>query len=73
MGFLDQHRGPYRFCVVRPGRKPGFFSSEWLPGETDRDDVESEALALLSDPRDTIRWVGVWSIRDECHIGAYRS
>lgn len=72
MTFLNNHRGPYRFCVCRPMvAKAGFFRSQWLTGVVDRDDVEGEARALLDDPRDTISRVDVWSIREECFIGGY--
>ena len=59
---LGQHRGPYRFMVSRPGTKAGFYTSEWLTGNVDRDDVETESMALLTDPRDTIDVVHVWSV-----------
>lgn len=59
---LGRHRGPYRFMVTRPkANQPDFATSEWLKGNVDSDDVESEALALLTDPRDTIHAVHVWS------------
>ena len=48
------------FYVVRPHpRKPGFATGEWLEGTVD----ESEALALLNDPRDTIQGVYSYSER----------
>lgn len=73
MSWLDNHRGPYLFCLDRPHpRKRGFATSEWLTGAVDRDDVQSEALALLSDPRDTIAGVSVWSINEQCFVGGYR-
>ena len=72
--FLDRHRGPYRLVVDResiPKKSHHIGTSQWLSGDTNRDDVESEALALLADPRDTIRSVHVWSVREEQFIGAY--
>ena len=73
MTFLNNHRGPYTFCVCRPVKtKPGFFRSQWLSGDVDRDDVETEARALLDDPRDTINLVSVWSVREGCFIGGYK-
>lgn len=70
--FLDNHRGPFLFCVTRPhGTKKGFVSSEWLKGSIEREDVSSEAQALLTDPRDTINYVAVWSDREHCFIGGY--
>ena len=73
MTFLDNHRGPFQLVLTRPFvTKPGFFRSEWLTGETEREDVEGEARAFLSDPRDTIVRVHVWSIREQQFIGGYR-
>ena len=69
---LGRHRGPYRFCVSRPGKRVGFYRSEWLAGCTDSDDVGTEAMALLSDPRDTISSVGVWSVREEQFVTSIR-
>lgn len=46
----------------------GFFKTELLPGSVDRDDVEEEAAALLSNPRDTIVGVDVWSESEECFV-----
>lgn len=63
---LARHRGPFVFCVGRPhAKRPGFHTSEWLQGSIERDDVLSEAEALLSDPRDTITTVSVWSEREQ--------
>ena len=69
--FLDRHRGPYRLVVTRPAKKPGFYQTEWLTGATDRDNVESEARALLADPRDTVTRVDLWSLREDCFVGGY--
>ena len=71
---LGRHRGPYVFCVVRPHprKKAGFFRSEWLQGSMERDDVGSEAIALLQDPRDTIIQVAVWSERESCFVTVIR-
>ena len=69
---LGRHRGPYRFCVTRPGKKIGFHRTEWLTGMTESDDVGSEAWALLSDPRDTISSVGVWSEREQQFVTSIR-
>ncbi len=71
--FLDNHRGPFVLMVTRPfATKTGFFRSEWLSGETCKDEVESEALAILADKRDTVTSVSVWSVREECFVGAYQ-
>lgn len=73
MSFLDNHRGPFRFCITRPHKtKPGFHTTEWLKGDVDRDDVSSEATALLTDPRDTITSVGVWSEREQQFAGSFK-
>jgi len=56
--------------VCRPGKKG--HTSEWLGGTVDKDDVASEALALLNDPRDTIDYVGVWSVTEEQFVTAFK-
>ncbi len=74
MTFLDNHKGPFIFLVTRPHRsKAGFFTSEWLSGLTQKDDVTSEALAILADKRDTVSSVSVWSEYEECFVGSYRN
>lgn len=66
--FTTRHRGPYRLSVCRPHpKKIGCHKSEWLPGVVDGVDVADEARALLSDPRDTIVSVAVWSEHEECY------
>lgn len=71
--WIANHRGPFRFCVTRPHpRKEGVFASEWLVGEIDKDDVEAEAGALLTDPRDTITSIAVWSVREESFVGTFK-
>lgn len=74
--WLSNHRGPYRFCVTRdkgariaPRHR---YSSEWLKGGTEREDVPGEASALLTDPRDSITSVSVWSESESQFIGGYR-
>ena len=70
--FWTKRRGPYRLVVERPFvTKPGFYRLEWLPGEVAGEDVEAEALALLTDPRDTINNVAVWSLYDEQFVMSY--
>lgn len=59
---LARHRGPYRLVAVRPTKKG--YMSEWLKGEVDTDDIAEETLALLADPRDTIVWIHIWSVRE---------
>jgi len=71
-GWLDNHRGPFKFLLARPGAKPGFYRSQWLKGHVLRDDVEAEADALLTDPRDTILDVCVWSVTEQQFVGVIR-
>lgn len=66
-----RHRGPYLFSVTRPGKKPGFRTSQWLPGRMDKDDVYEEAMALLRDPRDEILGVSVWSDREDQFVMSF--
>jgi hypothetical protein len=76
VAFLHNHRGPYRFCLTRDkGNTVSArtrFSTEWLPGEVDRDDVQAEAQALLTDPRDTIIGVNFWSVSENQFVGSLR-
>ena len=70
---LDRHRGPYLFCVTRPSPvKVGRFATTWLPGLVEHDTVGDEATALLTDPRDTIVDVGVWSEREQIFVTTIR-
>lgn len=58
--------------VARPNeKKRGFIRSEWLKGEVNADDVESEALNLLADPRDSISHVQVWSLTENQFAWSY--
>ena len=71
--FLDNHRGPFRLMLTRPYvTRKGFYRSEWIMGLTERDDVESEALGYLTDPRDTVIGVNVWSASEQQFIGGYK-
>lgn len=65
---LARHRGPYQFCIYRPGKRAGFSRSEFLTGLVEPEDVGSEAWALLTDPRDTIEGVSVWSTHSDQFI-----
>lgn len=69
--WLDRHRGPFKFHVTRPGKKAGHVTGEWVKGTVDKDDVEGDALALLSDRRDDITHVGVWSLREQQFVHTY--
>lgn len=64
--FTSRHRGPYQLLVIRPFKtKVGFYRSEWLSGETQSDEVMDEVDALLTDPRDNISSIHIWSIKEE--------
>jgi hypothetical protein len=69
--WLRNHRGPFTFCVNRHAKKKGHFASEWLKGEVEREDMDSEALALLTDSRDGITYIGVWSESEQSFVGGY--
>ena len=70
--FWKRHRGVFKLQVIRPLKgKKGFHSSELLGGEIEGPDVEEEALALLTDPRDNIEGIGVWSVREEQFVHGY--
>jgi hypothetical protein len=71
LGWIRNHRGPFIFCVNRHAKKPGLFTSEWLKGEVEREDIPAEALALLTDPRDGITYVGVWSESEQSFVGGF--
>lgn len=61
-----RHRGPYSFHVTRPfATKPGFARGEWLKGTVEAEEAEAEAQALLTDPRDRITAVHLWSEREQ--------
>lgn len=63
---LERHRGPYTLAVTRPTRRG--FATEWLSGLVDAEEVEDEARALVTDPRDTITHVSVWSEKENCYV-----
>lgn len=69
--FYSRHRGPFRLVVHRPDTKAKVHRTEWVKGEMEGDDVESEALALLADPRDTITSVDVWSVSEQIFVFGY--
>ncbi len=74
---LQRHRGPYLFCLTRPtvskykGDTPRF-CSEWLKSEVLGEDVADEAMSLLSDPRDKVCGVAVWSQRENIFVTSIR-
>lgn len=72
MPWRARHRGPYRFHVERPSKGKTGYRNEWLPGSVPTWDAEEEARALLTDPRDTILRVHVWSEREQQFVMTYR-
>lgn len=69
---IMRHRGPFFLMVVRPNpKKSDRFVSEWLKGQSNKDDVESDVMGLLTDPRDTIVSVAVWSDAENQFVGTY--
>jgi hypothetical protein len=59
--------------IGRPHKKKAcFFSSEWLQGSDDGPGTQDSAYALLTDPRDTINTISVWSEREQSFAMNYR-
>lgn len=71
VNWLDSHRGPFQLLVVRPWTK-GRIKTEWLKGSVSSEDVEAEAQALLTDPRDKIILVNCWSLKDNQFVMSWR-
>ena len=72
---FEHHRGPYVFCVLRKAptaAKPWRHTTEWLKGHVEPEDIPAEAQALLSDQRDTIVAVCVFSDYEQQHVTTYR-
>jgi hypothetical protein len=69
---LENHRGPFtlQVCRLTPTRKVKYHT-ETLRGALDRDDVADEARMLLTDPRDTIDAVYVFSVPEQQHVMTY--
>lgn len=70
---LKRYRGAFALTITRNGRRrtktnPNGLGTEALSGTTDRDDVYDEAISLLTDPRDTVIGVTVWSDRYHCAL-----
>lgn len=57
----------YTFMVSRSDG-----SSEWLKARIAADEIQEEAEMLLTDPRDTITNVHVWSDKGEQFTRSYR-
>ena len=67
---IKSHRGPFSLAITRHVKgKP---ASQWLGREIDTEEVEEEALSLLTDPRDTIAQVHVWSEREHQFVHCFR-
>ncbi len=61
---MPKHRrGTARLLVVRETRANGRTPSEWLRGSVPWSEVGEEAQAILTDPRDCVKRVEVWSER----------
>lgn len=70
--WTTRHRGPFRFLVARPSTGKTPIRTAWLPGEVHRADVDDEAMALLTDPRDGIISISVWSVTEQQYVWTYR-
>ena len=70
---LTRHRGPFALTVCRetPTRKLKWHT-EALKGTFRAGDVREEAQMLLTDPRDAITAVYVWSVREQQHVFTLR-
>jgi hypothetical protein len=66
-----RHRGPYRLLVVRTSKGKTGHRNEWLPGTVPTWDADEEAQALLTDRRDSILRVHVWSDREQQFVMTY--
>ena len=70
---FERHKGPFQLVIMRPmTTKTGFYRNTLLAGESEAEDVEAEARALLADPRDTIVLVSVWSVPQKQFVTSYR-
>lgn len=71
--FWNRHRGPFILMIGRPHKKKkGFYTSEWLTGAEEGPEAQAAAYALLTDPRDTICTISVWSEREQSFSMNYR-
>lgn len=79
---LDRYRGTFTLNVLRLEHRRrdagGFYmkgkllKGEWLKGEIEREDVVDEVEAILTDPRDHVIMVSVWSNRHNCFVSNIR-
>jgi flagellar biosynthesis regulator FlaF len=74
--FTSRHRGPFLFQLTRakpPTSKAKLLVEiETLTGTVLGEDCADEAKALLTDPRDSILSVSVWSVPEQQHVHTYR-
>lgn len=71
--FWARHAGPFLLLLSRPHlKKAGFHTSEWLTSNEDGPSAQDTAYALLTDPRDTIETISVWSEREQSFSMNYR-
>ena len=72
---MEHHRGPFRLQVDRPNPSKGTRAyptvSTWLTGSVRGEDVAEEATALLTDPRDTITRVYVYSETEQQFVTSF--
>lgn len=73
---VERRQGPFTLSIVRRVEKTEKnntgLETTGLKGTVAKEDVEGDAVALLTDPRDTIIRVLVWSEREDQHITTYR-
>jgi hypothetical protein len=73
--FYTRHKGPYQLQVLRLAQSGKHkHSVACLEAPVDAgEDVETECMALLTDPRDTIVAVAVWSVPESQHVATFRA
>lgn len=69
---LNRHRGPFRFQMCREQTstrtRPLTYRSDMVSGTIPAADVLTDAYSLLTDPRDTITAIYVWSDVEQQHV-----
>lgn len=72
--FYTRHKGPYQLqvCRLAPTKKhPDAVAVETLHGTFDGEDCAPMAQCLLTDPRDSVTGVYVWSVPEAQHVMTY--
>jgi hypothetical protein len=70
---LKRHRGPFTLKGWRLPAKPGKLpEGVILATEVDRTEVLELAETFLTDPRDTLTEIEIWSEREDQHCGTVR-